>query len=609
MITRFIFLFLGAFILLGMSQLAVAQAVDRAIDLDIQNEDDILQLESDGRISEETALTLLEMLENPIDLNRADVTDLIVIPGISRREAQAIVDERRAVGGFARWRDVSQIDLLTAEQLRVLRGFAEIRPRVDRFDGQIRLDTFDTRRDDKPYGARLRMRTDLNKQFFLGVVAEHEDDLQYQWAEASAQLISPAWRFDKLYLAWSPGGVWRQVIVGNFTAGFGAGLTFNDAHRFTPKGIYTDDTTSSFRQRGIAGTWQVNRWRGALFVSDANYSVTLPSDVTRLPRQRRINRVYNERLIGAEVSFDLSKNTRIGGVGYSAWIDKRVKVEFRNLPNRDRWSAVGIYAKTSIQRLDLRGEISHSVEAGWASYFEAEFSTRAASFLTSLRRYGVTFDNPHSHGFADSDDTTDGNVDGDIDEVGVFVQVRYRPDRRLRLRAYYDQWQHPSSLQTDNEAYTEIVFLPLKSLEFGVSGKWTDNEISVEGDERRSGLLWFRIQPLGFWSAKHNQLHLSTVYRRSRHRTLSRVVPDDYIYVKLEWLVTESVEWEMRWKINDTHFIDGDTFPKEFYAQLQLWGWGDISGRIRYTQSRFAAVSTAQLNPKHKIFARLEYEW
>lgn len=142
-----------------------------------------------------------------------------------------------------------------------------------------------------------------------------------------------------------------------------------------------------------------------------------------------------------------------------------------------------------------------------------------------------------------------------------------------------------------------------------MSGKWADNEISVEGDERRSGLLWFRIQPLGLWSAKHNQLHLTTVYRRSRHRTLSRVVPDDYIYVKLEWLVTESVEWEMRWKINDTHFIDGDTFPKEFYAQLQLWGWGDISGRIRYTQSRFAAVSTAQLNPKHKIFARLEYEW
>ena len=64
MIRRFIFLFLGAFILLGTSQLVVAQAVDRAIDLDIQNEDDILQLESDGRISEETALTLLEMLEN-----------------------------------------------------------------------------------------------------------------------------------------------------------------------------------------------------------------------------------------------------------------------------------------------------------------------------------------------------------------------------------------------------------------------------------------------------------------------------------------------------------------------------------------------------------------
>ena len=92
--------------------------------------------------------------------------------------------------------------------------------------------------------SRLRVRSELNKRFFLGAVLEREDDIQYRWQDEYVDLISPEWRFDKAYLAWSPGGIWEQIIIGNFTAGFASGLTSNDAHRIAPKGIYTDDTTS-----------------------------------------------------------------------------------------------------------------------------------------------------------------------------------------------------------------------------------------------------------------------------------------------------------------------------------------------------------------------------
>ena len=146
-------------------------------------------------------------------------------------------------------------------------------------------------------------------------------------------------------------------------------------------------------------------------------------------------------------------------------------------------------------------------------------------------------------------------MDGDIDEVGVFLQVRYRPHSRLRLRAYYDQWQHPSSLQMDNEAYTEIVFRPANPLEFGISGKWNDDEIAIAGDERRSGLLWLRFQP-------PPMLYLTPVYRRSQRKSLSRTTPDDYVYFKVEWFLTEGIEWEMRWKINDTVLINRDTLSQ-----------------------------------------------
>ena len=109
--------------------------------------------------------------------------------------------------------------------------------------------------------------------------------------------------------------------------------------------------------------------------------------------------------------------------------------------------------------------------------------------------------------------------------------------------------------------------------------------------------------------AHYANLKLTTVYRRSRLQSSTRVTLDDYVYFKIERLVTKSVEWEMRWKINDTDAINGDTFPKEFYAQLQLWSWHSISGRVRYTQSRFGSSSRTQPNPKHRTFVRVEYKW
>ena len=55
---------LSVSLLLKVAQPTVAQAVDSAMELDIKNEDDILQLQADGRITEEMALVLLEMLED-----------------------------------------------------------------------------------------------------------------------------------------------------------------------------------------------------------------------------------------------------------------------------------------------------------------------------------------------------------------------------------------------------------------------------------------------------------------------------------------------------------------------------------------------------------------
>jgi hypothetical protein len=417
--------------------------------------------------------------------------------------------------------------------------------------------------------------------------------------------------------------------MGNYSAGFGSGLVFNDAHRIIPKGIYADDTISLNRQRGAALALSWKLIQPTIFLSDLDYPVVLPPQTTGLKWQRRINDVYAEKLLGTDISFKLPRDSNLGFTWYRSFIDKHLNIQFPNLPNRERWGAYGVHFHTSIDGFYLRGEASQTINAGRALYLELSKKLQFADFLTSFRRYDVDFDNPHSHGFADADDSLYGNVDGDIDETGVYIRMQYRPNRKFSLRTYYDQWQHPSTHIMDNEAYAEAEYNFSRTISLGISGKWDDNDLSARGNEHFGALLWTRLNPIPpfpdfswpfpFLKGGREDLHITTVYRFF-HIQRADTTYDDYAYLKLEWYIRKWLELETRWKINDTKFTDGDTFPKEWYLQLQICSlrspttssYGNkrgFGGRIRYTRTHYGSASQVSPNPKNYLFLRLEYKW
>jgi hypothetical protein len=338
-----------------------------------------------------------------------------------------------------------------------------------------------------------------------------------------------------------------------------------------------------------------------MFFSQSNYPTVLPSQVTGLRWQRRIFDVYAERLIGTDISFKLPHNSTLGFTWYHSFIDKNLDIQFTNLPNKERWGAYGLHFNTSVGGFYLRGEASQTIDSSLALYLELSTKLKSANFLASFRRYDVDFDNPHSHGFADADDSRQGDIDGDIDEIGVYMRLQYRPNRKLTLRTYYDQWRHPSTHIMDNEAYTEVEYRFSKMIEIGISGKWDDDDLSARGNERFGSLLWTRANP-------YKNLHLTTVYRLFQIRRTA-VTYDDYAYLKLEWDIQKWIELEARWKMSDTKLTDGDTFPKEGYLQFQIWNRRGFGGRIRYIRKHYGSASRVSPNPKHSLFLRLEYRW
>ncbi|MBK7860773.1 MAG: helix-hairpin-helix domain-containing protein [Archangiaceae bacterium] len=62
-----------------------------------------------------------------LDLNRASAEELAVIPGVGPKLAQALVDERKRLGGFTSWEQVDRVTGVGQTRLQTLEAAVEIR--------------------------------------------------------------------------------------------------------------------------------------------------------------------------------------------------------------------------------------------------------------------------------------------------------------------------------------------------------------------------------------------------------------------------------------------------------------------------------------------------
>jgi len=263
------------------------EAFELPLIVDIRNENDIYQLREDGFITEEIEELLLELLENPLDMNRADADELYSLPGLTHTDAQNIVNQRKKVNGFKRWDDMLKTPNLDKDKLKQIEAFTYLRPPLNLSDGQLRFDISDVTGDDKDYYSRVRIRADARERIFIGLSGKREDDETYRWRE-SIEIEPAGWRFEKFYARLNSKGF--GVILGNYSAGFGSGLVFNDASVKHPTGLYADYTTSPYRQRGIATTFKYKSLRPTIFLSQLSYPTVVVSEcVEELERQRTVS--------------------------------------------------------------------------------------------------------------------------------------------------------------------------------------------------------------------------------------------------------------------------------------------------------------------------------
>jgi hypothetical protein len=246
----------------------LATARTYPVEIGETNEDELRNLYEDGLLSADEFDTLIELLNNPIDVNRASRQELYDLPYVTMAAARSIVLGRRA-GPYASLSDMAaRIDLVTPDILDQIQPFATagIRQRAgfdkDQISGKARIRSGMYFEPIQPIEGDHANRTHTPRQlgysnlpatqvsaditydrtYSAGAVLMSQTDIQGMvYNPASRDFHASYGQIVELGRIYTSIEKERwEVILGSYSAGFGLGLTFDRTSRTQPNGWYKD---------------------------------------------------------------------------------------------------------------------------------------------------------------------------------------------------------------------------------------------------------------------------------------------------------------------------------------------------------------------------------
>lgn len=479
----------------------IAQGREYEIATPPPSEDEVYERYADGDISAETADVFLQLLQYPLDLNRASADDLYALPGVTRDQAEAIV-AGRATGPYTQVADIQPVAGLAPEMWQRLRPYITVASAPLRLPTELTLLSVLRVEDGAvvagPRGY-MRARTRRGDYAEAGAVVTYRDHVSAGYDPAQGALIASAAqdqaRLETVYASLH-GRQW-SAIAGNFTAGFGAGLTFNNTVARAADGWYRPasarvslDAASVDPPRGLFGlalTRTAASWQITGFISHRNREIyqydlrygpdpwhalydagcdragteqdgyTCGEDgrwyATRLldaasaqnMTYMTLDDAYRETLAGGDITVRAGA-ARVGLTAYAARIDfalaapeARFAPAARN-PDRPRFGALGLHVAQRLAACDLAAEYTRTHAGGNGYYARCLRRFRGQGELElAARWYDADFDNPHARAESAPDE-----VEGAAarNERGVRAQWLHTPGR-WRTVSMIELWDHP----------------------------------------------------------------------------------------------------------------------------------------------------------------------
>ncbi|MBK7863697.1 MAG: helix-hairpin-helix domain-containing protein [Archangiaceae bacterium] len=232
--------------------------------LTIDDEDDLRSAMERGEISDATGQTLIELLEDGVDLNRAGREELYELPSLTYADVDEIVAYRKNEGHLEDPAVLVAAGIITPEQLNQIAAFLLIgaEPTKIPLGGYYRLLGMYTAGDPiaPPAAAQLKLKGPFALSGGLlaaftrrRVTSPFFDETRQTHCSGSSSPCNPTGALGtigvypegyqvnvpKFYVQWKSSRL--RVLAGTFRIGFGQRLTLDNTTRYNPKGITPDE--------------------------------------------------------------------------------------------------------------------------------------------------------------------------------------------------------------------------------------------------------------------------------------------------------------------------------------------------------------------------------
>jgi len=631
-------------------------AFDYGATILVRSDSDIHELYYVGEIDEELRDQLLDLLDDPIDLNAASREDLYLLPDITYAQADAIIVRREQEPYVAARQLRDLVGRNTWNQVRTFVAVIKSPASSENVKGSVNLRYTDQLADLRAPVVYVKSRQRYHGWLQAGLIVAEQSDLygvEYGETGITVEGRRPAVMLERIHLSMDRAD-WR-VIVGHYKIGFGQRLTFDVTDKLRPHGfaddlkIYKDyenydSYTVPKRMLGAAASTRRQLGeRGAILdltvfascnhhdmyqndFSPSEVQVDDASEIEEVGDSVTFPWLYREDLLGLNASLFWSERTHLGITAWGGHLDKRYDFVFTSypLPNRDFYGAAGIDGALGAGAADLYAEAAVTDTGGFGARVEGVLVVWLLETGLAFRYYGVGFDNPKARGKSEPDEYGLGEDEArydedrtggwrDRDELGPQLDLIIEAFAWLRIRAKGDIWYQPSEEVTDAYVEGRLDVDPLPWAGIDLVAYLRDKDISQQGralaydtgnESIQAGLksafgAGLRLQP---WEPAILQVFAKDIaYDHSSYP--EALAHDRYGWVKLIVDVGEQLELTARVKRYQERVDTPDTGMayNSAFGQVKARLLGKLTVHARYEQVHDVDDPEAEPNPQRKL--------
>jgi hypothetical protein len=572
---------------------------------------------------------LLELYQNPLEINRVTADELQATYLLSTPQIQSLLEHRRTWGDFLSLYELQSIDnwdsttLVTILPFLTLEStatssktfFERLRSEENNFlvlrhrrnwelrKGYSKNDSTlnpTSRYFGDPNDLFLRYRIQHAKDFSLGLILEKDAGEVLTWDTKTSRY---GFNFASFHFTRYGMGKWKTISLGDFQASFGQGLVFGAGFslgkgaetvptvRRSSLGVlpYTASIETGFF-RGIGLTRQMGPWQTSLILSSIGKDgrVTESSDslgaapqtLTSLSQtglHRSLSELstknqVRETNLGSNLQYSATSGRWSAGLNFLhtqfsiPWI--RNATSYNAFDFSDQTNQIGsLYANLTWKNFAFFGETAHSRSQGQGTVLGLVSSlSRTVDFSLLWRSYDRHFHSLYATAFAES--TRPSN------ERGVYLGFQVKPSATLKLNAYVDFFTFPwlkfrvSTPSNGQEWLVRWSYQPQKTRQVTVQFK----------QERKMRNLTEEVestptQQVGTILKSQAQASLELDFSpelSSRSRILWNQVTFDQKKTQGWMLIQECSFSQEHWKLTARMALfDTDTFDNRLYAYEQ----------------------------------------